>query len=165
MATMLETRHHFPKEKRAKIVDLLNVQLANVFDLYSQTKQAHWNVRGMNFSELHALFDELAASIFPFIDDLAERANALGGVAFGTVSMSAKGSELDEFPATAGEGLHFVDTLADRYATVAKSMRDALRKAEELEDADTADLFTNISRVVDKSLWFLEAHLQQGKGK
>ena len=140
------------------LVELLNARLADTFDLYSQIKQAHWNVQGINFFQLHELFDSLAGEVFPFIDMLAERATALGGVAQGTARMAASASTLPEYDAGAAQGPEHLKALIERYSRYSTAVRDAIDKADELEDKDTADLFTGISRDVDKHLWFLEAH-------
>lgn len=153
------TAINLPAEARVKLVEILNQQLANVFDLYSQTKQAHWNVRGEEFYQLHKLFDDLAEPLEEPIDTIAERAVTLGGVALGTVRSAAKHSEISEFPHEPG-GLEYVKELAKRFATVANSVRKAIDDSDELGDADSADLFTQLSRELDKSLYFLEAHIR-----
>lgn len=155
-----KTRIDLDAETREQLVTLLNQQLADTFDLYSQTKQAHWNVKGPQFFQLHELFDKLAADLLPNIDDMAERATTLGGTALGTAKMAAKASRLEEYPATVTGGTECLETLIDRYATLAASTREAIETSAKLGDADTSDLFTGISRGLDKSLWFLEAHLQ-----
>jgi starvation-inducible DNA-binding protein len=144
---------------REKLVPLLNQQLADTFDLYSQTKQAHWNVKGSDFYQLHLLFDDLAESIQGYIDTIAERATALGGVAMGTARMAASASALDELP-LAVEGRAYLDALIDRYAAYAGSTRAAIKRSDNLGDPSTADLFTDISRIVDKDLYFLQSHVQ-----
>ncbi len=145
---------------RKKMIDLINQQLADTFDLFSQTKQAHWNVKGPHFGQLHKLFDELAETLEDHIDTIAERATALGGVATGTARMAAGASRLPEYTLGPADGLEHVQALVQRYAEVAKSTRAAIDEADEAGDADTADMFTDVSRDLDKSLWFLEAHLQ-----
>ena len=155
-----KTRIDLDSETREQAVALLNQQLADTFDLYSQTKQAHWNVKGAQFFQLHELFDKLAGDLLPFVDDIAERVTTLGGTALGTSKMAAKTSRLEDYPATVIGGKESLETLIDRYATLAASTREAIDTADDLGDADTADLFTGISRTLDKSLWFLEAHLQ-----
>lgn len=147
-------------QTRDAMVALCNQQLADSLDLYSQTKQAHWNVKGKDFYQLHLLFDQLAAETLEHIDEIAERATALGGYATGTVRMSAASSTLPEYPTDCVEGLEHVRALVERYAGYAASTRAAIDTADEAGDQSTADLFTEISREVDKSLWFLEAHLQ-----
>ena len=155
------TRHDLPAEARAGLVELLNRQLADTHDVRTQTKHAHWNVKGPNFYQLHLLFDTLAEQLDGFSDEIAERATALGGVAYGTARMVAANTRVPEFPADVFDGLEVVAALADRYRALAKSTRDAIDEADGLGDKDTADLFTEVSRGVDKSLWFLEAHLQR----
>jgi starvation-inducible DNA-binding protein len=142
------------------MVDLLNQQLANSFDLLSQTKQAHWNVKGEHFYQLHLLFDQAAEVLEDHVDELAERATALGGVAMGTARMAAANSELPEFPDVFA-GLRCVEALVDRWAQQAASVRRAIDEAEKAGDQGTMDLFTEIVRELDKYLWFLEAHLQK----
>lgn len=155
-----KTRIDLDPETREQLVALLNQQLADTFDLYSQTKQAHWNVKGPQFFQLHELFDKLATDILVYVDDIAERVTTLGGTALGTSKMAAKASRLEDYPASVVGGKESLETLIDRYATLAASTREAIDTSDELGDADTADLFTGLSRTVDKSLWFLEAHLQ-----
>ncbi|MEN9216996.1 MAG: DNA starvation/stationary phase protection protein Dps [Gloeomargarita sp. HHBFW_bins_162] len=157
--TLYPTRLDLPAEVRAQVIAILNQALANTFDLYSQTKQAHWNVKGSDFYALHELFDEMAGELLGYVDELAERVTALAGVALGTVRTVAQTSQLAEYPLDAVTGKDHLMALADRYAQYAKFVRQAIDQTTELGDADTADLFTGISRMADKRLWFLEAHL------
>lgn len=153
------TKIDLPASTRERIVDLLNQQLSDTFDLFSQTKQAHWNVKGPHFMQLHLLFDQLAGEVFESIDKIAERATALGGMALGTARMASAATRLPELPLEVVDDLAVVEELVERYAEVAASTREAIHLSADLGDADTADLFTNQSRGLDKSLWFLQAHL------
>jgi starvation-inducible DNA-binding protein len=155
-----KTSIDLPAADRAKINDLLNKNLADAFDLMSQTKQAHWNVKGNDFYQLHKLFDELAEEVLEWVDMVAERVTALGGYATGTVRMSAASSTLPEFPTDITDGMDCVRALADRLAAYTNSSRAGIDKTDKLGDANTADLLTEISRCADKYLYFLEAHLQ-----
>lgn len=155
-----KTRIDLPEEIRVAVVRRLNESLATALDLKTQVKQAHWNVKGPQFAALHELFDEMASELDGFVDDLAERVTALGGTALGTARIAAAASVLPEYPTDITEGLEHVRALADRYAPFARHVRAAIGETDELGDADTADLYTGISRAVDKRLWFLEAHLQ-----
>ncbi len=159
MAKTYKTSIDLDGETREQIIALLNQQLADTFDLYSQTKQAHWNVKGAQFFQLHELFDKLAGETLVYVDDIAERATALGGTALGTARMSAAASRLPEYPDIVG-GQESVAALVERYAALAACTRAAIDVSATLSDGGTADLFTGISRGLDKSLWFLEAHLQ-----
>jgi starvation-inducible DNA-binding protein len=158
------TRVDIPEEKRHTVIELLNQQLADTFDLFSQTKQAHWNVKGPNFYQLHELYDELAEALLPHIDAIAERVTALGGFAMGTARMAASASRLQDYPQNAVNDLENVEALAACYASVAASTREASDQAEQQEDMDTNDLLIEVSRDLDKFLWFLEAHLH-GQGR
>jgi len=158
--TAFATRNDIPQTTRETIITLLNQHLADTFDLYSQTKQAHWNVKGMHFIQLHELFDALAGSVLGYVDEIAERATALGGYAKGTARMAAHNSRLSDFPETVVEGKEVVAVLAERYAQLAAFTREAIETALKYDDQDTADLMIEMSRGLDKHLWFLEAHLQ-----
>ena len=161
---MFTTQINIPVEDRAQLADLLNQQLADLSDLSSQTKQAHWNVRGKHFYQHHKLFEELAGVVETHIDDLAERIAALGGYAKGTVRDAARASRLEDFPSDQGDDQGYVDVLSGRFAACANEVRNAVMTAEELSDSTTADLLTAISRGLDKSLWMLEAHLRPMRG-
>ncbi|BCL34561.1 DNA starvation/stationary phase protection protein Dps [Nostoc sp. MS1] len=154
------SRIDLPAEKRVQIIGILNQTLAATLDLKTQTKQAHWNVKGIDFYQLHELFDELAGELEEYVDLVAERVTALGGYAVGTARAAAQNSILPEFPFDILEGREYVAALADRFAPYAKHLREAIAKTDDLGDADTADLYTEVSRTIDKRLWFLDAHLQ-----
>lgn len=157
---MFKTKNDLPKSSRSKAIDLLNARLADCIDLQTQVKQAHWNVKGPNFISLHLLFDKVNEAVEEYVDEIAERAVQLGGVAHGTARMAAKHSSLDEYPAKAVDGVEHVEALSSALAAFGKLVRKAIEEANKLEDADTADLFTEVSRGIDKWLWFVEAHAQ-----
>jgi len=158
--SLYATRIDIAEDARIELVGIVNQQLADTIDLHLQTKQAHWNVKGENFYALHKFFDDLAESIEAFVDELGERATALGGVALGTSRMAAQYSTLPEFDTDIVSGPDCVQALIERYAAYAASNRVAIERASELGDPTTEDLFTEISRVVDKDLYFLESHVQ-----
>jgi starvation-inducible DNA-binding protein len=158
---LFPSRIDLPDDTRRGVAELLNRQLANLTDLYTQTKHAHWNVKGRDFYSLHTLFDTLAEGLEEHIDDAAERITALGGVAHGTARRAADNSRLDDFPDGVHAGHEVVRVMADRYAAAGKDARDGVGRADDLGDADTADLLTAVSRYLDKSLYLLESHLQR----
>lgn len=155
-----ETVVDLPADTRVAMIELLNQELADTSDIYSQTKQAHWNVKGTHFYQLHLLFDQLAEKRLGEADDLAERAAEIGGYARGTVRMAAANSQVPEIPIDINDGIDYLRALVERYGIHANNMRAAIDDADKAGDADTADLFTEISRDLDKDLWFLQAHLQ-----
>src|SRR5260370_18465881 len=157
---MFKTKNDLTEAIRVKVIELLNARLADAIDLQTQTKQAHWNLKGPNFIALHELFDKVNEDVENYVDDIAERAVQLGGVAEGTASMVAKRSSLAEYPAKAVDGHSHVEALSSALASFGKAARKAIDDANDFGDLDTAGLFTEISRGIDKWLWFVEAHLQ-----
>ena len=157
---MHNTRIDLALKVRKKVIDLLNGRLADAIDLYLQTKQAHWNVKGPSFIALHELFDKLGEEAEEYIDDMAERVVALGGIAEGTLAAVGKRTKLDPYPLDISDGVAHVNALATAYANFGKAVRKAIDESGKAGDADTSDLFTGISRGVDKALWFIEAHVQ-----
>lgn len=154
------TKIDIDKDKRQDIIAILNQRLADAADLKSQAKQAHWNVKGPNFIALHELFDQVSTELDTHVDDIAERVTTLGGVAMGTVRLAAKNSSLSEYPHEISDGTAHVDALSSALADFGKKVRKDIDSTDELGDKDTADLFTGISRSIDKLLWFVEAHNQ-----
>jgi starvation-inducible DNA-binding protein len=155
-----KTKIDISLKNREKLVEILNARLADAIDLKSQAKQAHWNVKGMNFIALHELFDQVSTEVETHIDDIAERITTLGGTALGTVRVAAQNSTLSEYPLEITDGADHVDALSTALADFGKKVRADIDATDELGDADTADLFTGISRAIDKLLWFVEAHQQ-----
>ncbi|QDV32930.1 DNA starvation/stationary phase protection protein Dps [Tautonia plasticadhaerens] len=160
---MFRTRVDLPADRREKLMTLLNQHVADALDLYTQVKQVHWNVKGRHFLSIHELTDAFSGEIIAFIDELGERVTALGGYVTGTVRMAAESTTLPEYPTDVIDGMDHVETIVERIGHFANSVRAAIDSSEEIGDKDTADLFTEISRLVDKRLWFFEAHLQ-GEG-
>jgi starvation-inducible DNA-binding protein len=157
---MHATRNDLPSEVRTTMISLLNARLADAIVLKAQAKQAHWNVKGTQFIALHQLFDGVATAADVGVDDLAERAVALGGIADGTLPSVVARTTLAPYPVTATTGAEHLGCLADALATFGRGLRAAIDTATAAGDADSADLFTGLSRDVDKQLWLVEAHLQ-----
>ena len=158
---MYETSNDLESTTRRSAVEMLNEHLADAIDLHLQAKQAHWNIKGPNFVGLHELFDREAAQASEYSDLIAERAVALGGVARGTLQAVSAQSQLREYALDVGDWRSHVRAMQDALATFGRGVRKAIDDATALNDADTADLFTEVSRGVDKSLWMVEAHVQE----
>ena len=163
MSAQYETLIDIGEQKRLSLARLLNQSLADMIDLFNQTKYAHWNVKGPEFMQLHELFDGVAERVEEGCDLIAERVVTLGGVAEGTTRQSATNSAIGEYDLKAADGLEHVRALATQVAKLAASIRSAIQESAELGDPTTSDLFTEISRSLDKDLWFLEAHLQKSR--
>ncbi len=158
--TMYKTVIDLPIDERIELNTLMNLRLASAIDLQLQMKQAHWNVKGPSFIGLHKLFDEIDEAVEGYVDLIAERIVQLGGVAEGTVRVAASRSRLQEYPLTLSDGMAHVHAVSRALSTFGQEARTTIGEAEELNDADTADLFTEVSRGIDKWLWFVEAHAQ-----
>lgn len=152
---MYGTRNDLPPKLRSKLEKLLNARLADALDLESASKQAHWNVKGANFIALHELFDQVHGSVEQHVDGIAERITVLGGTARGTVQAVAGASSLEPYPQHISDGVEHLLALSDRLADFGKKIRAAIEASDQLGDADTADLFTGVSRATDKYPWFL----------
>ena len=160
---MYETENDIPKDRRSELNALMNQRLADAVDLQMQMKQAHWNVKGPHFIGLHELFDKIDEAVEGYVDLIAERIVQLGGVAEGTVRVAAERSRLEEYPLDIADGQAHVEAVSKALSTFGHEARKTIDEAEELDDADTADIFTEISRGIDKWLWFVEAHSQATK--
>jgi starvation-inducible DNA-binding protein len=156
---MYPTKNDLPEATRRKMIELCNARLAEAIDLQTQTKQAHWNVRGANFIALHKLFDEVNSDVEDYVDLIAERAVQLGGSVEGTARSVAKRSTLAEYPLKGGTGRQHVDALSSALAAFGKLIRSAIEESDRVDDDDTNDIFIEISRGNDKWLWMVESHL------
>jgi starvation-inducible DNA-binding protein len=157
-SSLWKTQNDLAESVREPAIRLLNEHLTGAIDLTLQAKQAHWNVKGPNFSALHLLFDEVAEGLDELSDELAERAVALGGLAHGTIQVVARDTRLPAYSLELTWGCDHVQALSTALAQFGKSVRSAIAAADETGDAGTADLFTQASRTVDKLLWKMEAH-------
>jgi len=161
--TTYETENDIPLKRRLQLNTLMNQRLASAVDLQLQMKQAHWNVKGPSFIGLHELFDKVDEAVESYVDMIAERIVQLGGIAEGTVRVAAARTRLDEYPLAIADGMAHVEAVARALSTFGQEARGTINEADLLDDADTADLFTEISRGIDKWLWFVEAHSQATK--
>lgn len=159
---MHPTSHDLPEQTRQSVCGLLQSNLADGIDMVYQIKQAHWTLRGPGFIGLHELLDELHEQVEDKVDLVAERIQVLGGQAEGTVDVAAQTSRLPKYPLDAvGPGAH-IDALSKSFAAYSRHHRSAIGEAEEAGDQATADLFTEIVRMSDRALWFIEAHKPVG---
>jgi len=156
---MYKTKNDLSEITRGEVIPTLNARLADSVDLMYQAQQAHWNVKGPSFIALHKLFDEVVAAAKEYMDLLAERVIQLGGTAKGTIQVATTRTGLKAYPLAPTEELDHVEALSSALAAYGKGVQRAIEQPDELVDKDMADIFTEISRGVDKHLWFVEAHL------
>jgi starvation-inducible DNA-binding protein len=156
---MHTTRNDLSAATRTKVSDLCNARLADLIDLQTQVKQAHWNVKGPGFIAIHELFDDISENLLEHIDTIAERAAQLGAQVKGTARIAAGASTLPEYPVNAVDQTEHLQAVAERLSRAGRAIRTAIETAGEAGDADAADIFTQVSRDIDKYLWFVEAHI------
>jgi starvation-inducible DNA-binding protein len=160
---LYKTENDISAKRRVELNALMNKRLASAVDLQTHVKQAHWNVKGPSFIGLHELFDKINASVVEYVDTIAERIVQLGGIAEGTARVAVDRTKLEEYPLDIADGLAHVEALSRSLAAFGHEARMTIMEATALEDLDTADIFTEISRGTDKWLWFVEAHSQAPK--
>jgi starvation-inducible DNA-binding protein len=155
------TRMSLPEKERIEIIGFLNKTLASTSDLYAQLKQAHWNVKGCEFIALHKLFDEIAEEIEEQVDIVAERITSLGGTALGTLQEAVKNTQLRLYPTDIFQAKDHIEHLTHNFAILGELSRTNIKTTEGLGDMGTSDLYIDLSRMLDKNLWFIEAHIQK----
>jgi starvation-inducible DNA-binding protein len=158
--TTYTARNDLNPNAKSVSIGVLNARLADTIDLALLTKQAHWNIKGPRFIALHEMIDGFRTELDGHIDTMAERVVQLGGTALGTTQAVAAASTLVPYPTDIHNENRHLEALIERYALVANKVRAGIDETADAGDADTADLLTAFSRALDKSLWFLEAHMQ-----
>ena len=158
---MHQTKISIPEKKRIELVKKLNKTLASTTDLFIQLKQAHWNVKGMEFIALHKLFDEIAEEVEEQVDIVAERVTSLGGTALGTLEDTLEGTELKKYPNNIFTAQKHLEALTHNFAILGELARKNIKECEEYGDYASGDIYIALVRMLDKNLWFLEAHLQK----
>ena len=153
-----KTRQPLPQDVRDQVIPVLSHLLADTSDLYFQVKEAHWNVKGPDFIGLHKLFDDVAADITEYIDQIAERIAQLGGQVFGTLQHAAHASRLPGYPESINSGSDHVSAVSKALAQYSDHTRQGIDHSDEFGDPVTADLLTGITANIDKWLWFIESH-------
>jgi starvation-inducible DNA-binding protein len=150
------------EEQQAKLIELLNRRLADAIDLQLQSRQAYWNVKGPHFMALRELFDKVAQGVEEYANLIAEHIVQLGGMAEGTTHAVADRTSLDGYRLATADGNGHIDALSTTLTDFGRHVRYASEQATELKDADTAAIFTEIGRGIDKWLWFVETSQQAG---
>jgi starvation-inducible DNA-binding protein len=158
------TRNNLPSNVRTSMISLLNAALADGIDLALTTKQAHWNLKGPQFIAIHEMLDGFRDEQDEWNDTMAERIAQLGGTALGTTQAVSASTRLPAYPTDVYAIADHLAALIDRYAAYGKTVREGIDESDDAGDADTADIFTEVSRGIDKQLWFIEAHVQEPTG-
>lgn len=163
-ARLHKTNNDLKNNAKAASMVILEARLADSLDLSLVTKQAHWNLKGPQFIGIHLMLDKFRDEQDEWSDMIAERIVQLGGTARGTVQEIDKRTNLKPYPTDIYAIADHLKALIERYAACANAIRKNINDTDEAGDKDTADLFTEVSRGLDKQLWFLEAHTQEPSG-
>lgn len=146
------------QDARKQMVDLLNANLSNAIALTLAVKQAHWTLRGRGFIGVHELLDGVADRLRDGADLMAERATILGGFPAGTIETVGKGATMEAYPVEESDISKHIAALKERFMFVGGEVRKAIEAAGDVGDEGTADLFTEVSRALDKDAWFIGAN-------
>jgi len=150
-------------DDRAKIVESLSTVLADAFMVYLKTHNFHWNVTGPMFSTLHVMFEEQYTEQWNALDEIAERIRALGHFAPATSRRYVELSNISEEPEVLSSK-DMIRQLVDGNETLVRTMREAVKVADDLDDFPTADMLTTRMEVHEKNAWMLRSFLEQGAG-
>jgi len=148
------------QKQRQDVVDILSALLADEYLLYTKTRNYRWNVVGPQFNDLHKLFETQYEALDEVIDDVAERARALGGRAVATLAEFTKLARLKEHPGrqlAAREMLR--DLLVDHEALIQTLRRDLDAAMARHGDAGTSDFLTGLMERHEKMAWMLRSFL------
>jgi starvation-inducible DNA-binding protein len=144
-------------EVRLPIIKILNSILSNEAVLAIKTRNAHWNVRGANFFDLHILFDTQYRQLNDILDEIAERVRMVGGIAMGSFAEFLIHTQLEERPGELPDILHL---LAD-HETIIRYLHEDIRKcSDDFEDEGTTDLLVSVMRIHEKMAWMLRSYIQ-----
>jgi len=161
MNIMHHTKNSLSEKDRVELIPMLNTTLASLIDLYTQVKQAHWNVKGQGFFAVHELLDDVAEQVEEHVDIVAERAVMLGGTALGTLEKARENTQLRTYPVDIYAIKDHIEHLTHNIAILSESAREYLKDAEQRGDIATSDVYVALLKTLDKNLWFLEAHVQK----
>ena len=147
-------------QNRQAVVDLLNTVLADEYALYTKTRNYHWNVTGPHFNDLHKFFEAQYEELEAFVDEVAERARALGGRAVGSLAEFAKTTRLTEDAGAVTGATEMIRALLGDHETLVRALRaDVAATAERYQDVGTSDFLTGLMEKHEKMAWMLRACL------
>ena len=147
-------------DQRKPVIDILNRLLADEVLLYLKTRNYHWNVEGPDFGELHKFFEEQYEALDEVMDEVAERARALGGKASGSMNEFLAQARLEEAPGGQRPQREMLADLLAGHQLLARNVRSDIGVADERHgDAGTADFLTGVMKQHEKMAWMLRAYL------
>lgn len=147
------------EEARRGVAAILNRTLADEYVLYTKTRNYHWNVVGPRFNDLHKFFEAQYEVIDDAIDEIAERARALGEPAAGTLAEFLRLARLSEATPAANDNQMIANLLADHESLIRSLRQDLETCASKFQDAGNQDVLTGLMEEHEKMAWMLRAHL------
>lgn len=147
--------------QRDGVVEILNRLLADEYVLYTKTRNFHWNVTGPRFYDLHKFFETQYGALAGTIDEVAERARSLGGIAPGSLGEFLKLTRLKEQEGgRLGDDAMIAALLADHESIIGNLRQEVVTAQDTYGDAGTADFLTGLLEEHEKTAWMLRAHLE-----
>ena len=154
----METRIGLKDDQRKGVLRILGTLLADEYVLYTKTRNYHWNVEGPQFNDLHKFFEAQYEALDEIIDEVAERARALGGKSVGTLAEFTRLSRLKEHPGQSPDArTMLVNLLADHEALIRTLRQDLEAAMDRFKDAGSSDFLTGLMERHEKMAWMLRA--------
>jgi starvation-inducible DNA-binding protein len=156
----MKTSIGIPDNDVDEIANLLNTLLADEYVLYTKTRNAHWNVTGPNFYELHKFFETHYETLDIVIDDIAERVRSLGHYALGTLKDFLAVTHMEEENHDFSNSAQIIQVLLNDHETIIRIIRNDITPiSEKYKDLGTADFVTGLMEKHEKMAWMLRSHL------
>jgi starvation-inducible DNA-binding protein len=143
-----------------EVATLLNTLLADEYLLYTKTRNAHWNIQGKNFNELHKFFESQYDLLDIIIDNTAERVRSVGHYALGSLKDFLKVARLSEQNDDFSDQDHIIQTLLVDHESIIRSLNKDIIIVTDYKDLGTADFMTGIMEQHEKMAWMLRSYLQ-----
>jgi starvation-inducible DNA-binding protein len=144
---------------RQAVAEILNTLLADEYVLYTKTRNFHWNVTGLQFNDLHKFFEAQYEELDDTVDEVAERARALGARALGTLEEFRQHTRLKETPGTVPAAKDMLSELLADHETIIRALRQDVEKADQSGDVGTNDFLTGLLEKHEKASWMLRSFL------
>ena len=147
-------------ENRQAVATELSKALADEYVLYLKTRNAHWNVEGVDFYDKHKLFENQFAQLDEFIDSIAERIRSVGHYAPATLKLFLSLTQLTEMTREKNDSEGFITELLEDHENIIIKLRENIHRfSNEFHDAGTCDFITGLMEEHEKMAWVLRSHL------
>jgi starvation-inducible DNA-binding protein len=145
-----------------KVANMLNMLLADEYVLYTKTRNAHWNVTGPGFYELHKFFESQYEALDTIIDDIAERVRSIGHFALGSLKDFLNVTHMSEENHDFTNSAEIIQTLVNDHETIIRIIRnDIAPVSDKYKDLGTADFVTGLMEQHEKMNWMLRSSISQ----